>query len=100
MKFEKEFIGTKSEIKHDFTKWLIKRTVIEQVTLNPFATVSMLNLGVLDNMLEALNDTTTYRLTFNRITGVMLVYDHDQELANLGIQIIKPETIEVDKVAV
>ena len=93
MKIEKEFIGTKQVIKHDFTKWLIKRTIIEQVTLNPFATVSMLNLSVLDNMLEALNDTTTYRLTFNRLTGVMLVYDHDQELRNIGIQIIKPETV-------
>ena len=93
-KLEKEFIGYPGVIKHDFKRWVIKKTVLDQL-YNPFATVSLVNLTLLNGLLEGRDETKLYRLTFNKLTGVMNLYDHDLELEKMGIQVAKPQFIKV-----
>ncbi len=86
----KDYIGTPAEIRKEFKKDTIKKSVFG-LLVTPAAPVFMADMITVNNLLNGREEDHVYRLTYNGIT--MNLFDREAELKSMGINYVKPNKI-------
>lgn len=86
----KEYIGTPSEIRRDFRKDCIKKSVFG-LLVTPAAPIYMADMVSVNNVLRGRDEDHIYRLEYNGLS--VNLYDREAELNNMNINFVKPNKI-------
>lgn len=86
----KDYIGTPSEIRRDFKKDCIKKSVFG-LLVTPASPIFMADMINVNNLLKGRDENHLYRLEYNGVT--MNLYDREVELNNMNINFVKPNKI-------